>query len=489
MADTAGKIPTPYGDEPKKYIRTFAGDMETLEKGGTPNLAPLAEPPSPGKDEVAPAPKETLKIPTAAPSIQTRAPTPAPLATRTPIPAPAPQPNHVQSAAAIVARSAPLNSLAAPYPILTPKPPLIPGSSLDDSQPEKYIRTFAGDMEILSGGGVPNLTLLKETHPAPSERLVAASPIATTSVISILDSLPKTPLPAPVERPLVTPIQTYEGDFSQRVKETNASTATILAAEQDRGGQPVVEVGPEKTSKSGLVYVISGVTLLIAGITGAYFAYLRYAAVLAPIVLAPTVSAPIFVDEREEISGAGPALLLAVEQSVTRALSPNAVRLLYIASSTTKSVFTSLPLSAPDILLRNVRPEGSMAGVVNVGGNQSPFFILSVLSYGDTFSGMLSWEALMPRVLAALFPSTLQSAVTTSTATTTTIIKPAPAPLASQLAFQDEVVSNHDVRIYRDATGGVVLLYGYWNQSTLVIARSLVAFTEILQRLATSRAP
>src|SRR5687767_4296464 len=28
----------------KKYIRTFAGDMEVLKKGGTPDLAPLLEP-------------------------------------------------------------------------------------------------------------------------------------------------------------------------------------------------------------------------------------------------------------------------------------------------------------------------------------------------------------------------------------------------------------------------------------------------------------
>ena len=54
--------------------------------------------------------------------------------------------------------------------------------------------------------------------------------------------------------------------------------------------------------------------------------------------------------------------------------------------------------------------------------------------------------------------------------------------------FVDEVVRNHDVRVYRDATGKSVLLYGYWNQTTLVIARDVAAFTELLQRLATSRA-
>ena len=57
----------------------------------------------------------------------------------------------------------------------------------------------------------------------------------------------------------------------------------------------------------------------------------------------------------------------------------------------------------------------------------------------------------------------------------------------SVATFHDEVVSNHDVRIYRDAAGKSILLYGYWNQFTLVIARDPAAFTEILGRLATSR--
>lgn len=341
-------------------------------------------------------------------------------------------------------------------------------------------------MEVLQGGGIPNLAPLPAASPDAKARLVAPSPIITTPVISIFHSLPQARPPAPVARPAVTPIKTYESDFSERMKETHASAATVLAAEQDRA-QPAPEVLVEKSSNTGRAYVIAGIILLIAGVGGAYYEYTRYTTVIAPIVLAPTVSAPIFVDEREEISGTGPALLLAMEQSVTRPLAPNAVRLLYIASTTTKSVFSSLPISAPDVLVRNVNVQGSMAGVVNVGGSQSPFFILSVSSYSNTFAGMLSWEVAMPRVLSALFPTTKPSNVLSTTATTT-VIKQTPAAPSILPPFRDEVVSNHDVRVYHDPTGQTVLLYGYWNQTTLVIARNADAFAEILQRLATSRA-
>ncbi|MEK7179793.1 MAG: hypothetical protein AAB689_02070, partial [Patescibacteria group bacterium] len=221
------------------------------------------------------------------------------------------------------------------------------------------------------------------------------------------------------------------------------------------------------------------VLLLVAGGFGAYVAYTRYLTVSAPVVLTENASAPIFVDESEQISGTGTVLLKAVEQSVARPLAPNNIRLLSVASTTAGSVFSALPLSAPDILLRNVNAVGSMAGVVHAGDSQSPFFILSVASYGETFAGMFSWEPRMPRDLKALFPPYPQSSAgTTTTATSTPSTQP---------EFRDEVVSNHDVRIYRDAAGRSVLLYGYWNQTTLVIARNPEAFAEILERLRAAR--
>jgi len=281
------------------------------------------------------------------------------------------------------------------------------------------------------------------------------------------------------------------------MKEEHASTATVLAAEQDAlEGAP--QPAPTQSSHSNLLYVSASILLLIAGIAGAYVAYTHYKTITAPILFAPSASAPIFVDDREKIAGEGPILFQAIGQSVSRPLAPNAVRLLYTASSTegTESVFAALRAPAPDILRRNVRIAGSMAGVVNAGDPQSPFFILSVLSYRDTFSGMLSWEPKIRSDLAALFPP-YQTATSTPTATSTSAtntskknaakpvaVSPKPAPTA----FVDETVANHDVRIYRDAAGKSVILYGYWNQTTLIIARDSSAFIEILQRLATSRA-
>lgn len=345
----------------------------------------------------------------------------------------------------------------------------------DAITPKKYIRTLERDMEVLKSGGKPDLAPLAESHPTPEERLVTASPIPT-QVPDVVT--PPSPEPVAKELPIPeltkpTPIETYASDFSDQIKKENASPITVLAAEQDSKKQVTQISQPAQHSRSGVLYIIiMGVILIIAGGVGIYIAYIHYSKSIAQIILAPNISAPILVDEREQISGTGAVLLQAIEQSVAKQLAPNTVRLLYTTSATTtdNSVFSALQEPAPDILLRNINADGSMAGVINVDGIQSPFFILSVASYSGTFSGMLSWESSMPNDLEDLFPP-----YATSSATSTA-------------SFRDEVVNNHDVRIYRDTAGRGIILYGYWNQATLVIARDLGAFIEILNRLSNSQA-
>lgn len=351
-------------------------------------------------------------------------------------------------------------------------------------EPEKYIRTFSGDMETVQKGGTPDLIAF--TKPATSEEgLVEVSPITPVQNMVPIELPPPPPTSAYVPpSPALAPIETYASDFAEKMKETQASTATVLAAEQDLAPR-LSSTEPEQSSIN-IGYIVAGCALLLLGGGGAYFGYTRYLAVQTPIVVVPTVLAPIFVDEREELSGSGSTLLKAVEKSLAQPLASNKVKLLYVASSSDASIFSSLPLLAPDSLLRNVEARGSMAGIVSLGGSQSPFFILSVSSYSNTFSAMLLWEKTLLRNLGTLFPS-YAVVEREQTSTTTSASATSSTPLVA-IGFRDEVVSNHDVRVYRDISDRTIILYGYWNQKTLIIARDAAAFTEILQRLATSRA-
>ncbi len=367
-------------------------------------------------------------------------------------------------------------------PTLPPPPPPTPAPN--EKMPEKYIRTFANDMSIFQRGGTPGLAPLRTPEPAEPLPIVAVPPSPPTTLpteppisLSAAASVSASP----------SPLKTYSGDFRARVQETQASTATVLAAEQDAAASrpaPAAAETPKKDARN-LWYLVSGVVLLMVGGIGVYIAYSQYLVTTAPVVVAPAAVAPIFVDSREQVSGTGTALMQAIEQSVGKPLAVNTVRLLaYEQSAAGISVFSALGTNAPGILTRNIDAARSMVGVVNTASGQSPFFILSVGSYSATFSGMLSWELAMQSDLSVLYPSYPASVVATSTATST---RSTTAPVSGQqVGFRDEVVSNHDVRIYRDSAGRSILLYGYWNQTTLVIARDPAAFTEILGRLAAS---
>lgn len=375
------------------------------------------------------------------------------------------------------------------------EPPTTPNVAPDgEREPKKYIRTFASDLEMAEKGNTPQPTSLPTTPPPPT--------------------VPPPPPPQPaVVQSKPPPLQTYASDFSDRMKKTQASTATVLAAEQDSLPPPPT-IPPTEPSRVSLSYALVGLALVAASMGGVYLAYLRFTAT-GPVTSPPVVPAPILVDEREELFETGPALTRAIAASVGRPIKTGSIRFLYTASSTDViSVFASLPLLAPDTLLRNISVKGSMAGVVNVGGNQSPFFILSVSAYSNVFSALLSWEPLMPSYLSELFPpfvalnpspeqlissSTTSTTTTATLATTTAVTAIAPEPLAeatstsssptSDGAFFDATIINHDVRVYRDSAEREVFLYGFWNQATLIIARDSVAFAEIVSRLATSRTP
>jgi hypothetical protein len=92
----------------------------------------------------------------------------------------------------------------------------------------------------------------------------------------------------------------------------------------------------------------------------------------------------------------------------------------------------------------------------------------------------------MLRALAPLYPAYATGAVAAAD-TSAPSVTPIVAPPPPDQGFIDLVVANHDTRVYRDGTGRSILVYGYWDQTKLVIARDEAAFTAILERLAAAR--
>ncbi len=355
----------------------------------------------------------------------------------------------------------------------------------------RRIRTLHLDMKALKDGDTAALIDMKSpdiliTHKVSSIPV----PIQSTDMSEKIEQHKNTVHTAHI----VSPIKTYEGDYQQKVEDTGSSMATVLAAQQDAAtGAPHLDISQESsqisspTPLSSILYSIIGVLLLVGGSAGAYFAYSKYIIKNKPIVLAPVVTTPIFVDEREKIADETPeGILQSIIKSLSRPLAQNTVRLMYTdsAKAIDNSIFSALQFPAPSGLLRNINASFSMAGIVSVEDEQTPFFILSVTSYRDTFSKMLVWEATMVRDMNALFSFSSSQSFSQNLSNSNNIDIVSPI----SVVFRDEVVSNIDVRVYRDASGKSMLIYGYWNQSTLIIARNHAAFIEIVGRLATSRA-
>ena len=309
-----------------------------------------------------------------------------------------------------------------------------------------------------------------------------------------------------------SPLHTYTSDFQDTAKGSGASPLSVLAAEQDAHGTPDPEVLKEKSNLVPML--VGGSALIIVGVVSVFIAFqvIHNKPVVPTELFVPSL---IFADERVRISGSGEQLQKELLALRDRPMHTGEVTIAYITYATTTAkgetieqsatggaLIAALGLPAPELVLRNVLPE-STVGVIRAEEETRPFFILRVSSYERTFAGMLSWENTIATDLAFLFPpfthpvtapvpvvdvSATTTATTTQSVGTSTPGDLAPAPRAPFVArFEDEVIENHDVRILRDETGNSVLLYGYKDRQTLLLARNESAFKELLTRLSTAK--
>jgi hypothetical protein len=297
------------------------------------------------------------------------------------------------------------------------------------------------------------------------------------------------------------PFHSYSTDFSDRIDTQHASQFSVLAAEDANAWK-----APATKKKLNLLPIIAGVVLVAAGGGGVFAAY-HFLSQAAPIATAPSVPSLIVPDEKVVLTGSGSTLLKALANQAGQSLPSDEVLLTYTTQATTTkqgvietpesggALITALNLPAPDILIRNIDPS-SMVGVVNAGTQTRAFFILRVLSYERTFAGMLAWEPTIGRDLVLLYPSypapppvqVIQPVVATTTATTTPVVV-APVQTLPQLPpqFVDEVVDNHNARALKDSEGRTIIIYGYADPQTLIIARDEAAFTLLIGRLQASQ--
>lgn len=311
--------------------------------------------------------------------------------------------------------------------------------------------------------------------------------------------------PARTTGPAPDTFHTYTTDFANRIDSSKASAFSVLAAEQDAAPArlPVAPVRSGRPLKT-ILALGTGVVLLVLAGGGVFLTYQFVTTMRNTPIASLTVPSIVFADEYRQLEGSGSVLMQALAAAGNGALVPGNVLVTYLltdgAGDDGKLVrqpaggaafMRALMVPAPDILLRNIADE-STVGVIDAGSQTRPFFALRVDSYERTYAGMLTWEPLMARDLSLLYPLYPEEQVetvvpaATSTATTTastTVVTTIQPQAIARTRFEDAIVANHDVRVLRDTAGKALMLYGYADKRTLLIARDEAAFEALLARL------
>lgn len=89
------------------------------------------------------------------------------------------------------------------------------------------------------------------------------------------------------------------------------------------------------------------------------------------------------------------------------------------------------------------------------------FLIFKANDYHTAFAGMLSWEQSMVEDIGPLFGAAIGGAA----------------------GFADQVVQNRDTRVFSDANGAELLVWGFADQETIIIASDTDSFSQLLGRL------
>lgn len=281
-------------------------------------------------------------------------------------------------------------------------------------------------------------------------------------------------------------LHTFKSDFADHIDKQQATTFSVLAAQGDAPDTRKASPQPVKLKTKNTVNIpvlLSAVALIVVGIAalgGTYWFVAMRSHVAAPFA----VPSLIFADKKVELPADAPSLAQAITQVAQEPSAHGDITVTYlVTTSNGKQGIIKTPqpggalikqvfIGAPDILLRNI-DDSSTAGVINAGAASAPFFIVHTSSYERTFAGMLGWEPTIGTNLAALYPAPATAPVGTSTA---------PRIVAAP-HFSDAIVANHDVRVLKDGNGQTILLYGYRDKQTLIIAKDEAAFSAILVRL------
>lgn len=400
--------------------------------------------------------------------------------------------------------SAPSKNLLEDTPAITPLPPI-----------EKSI------------GSIP----LKDiTTPKWSSRQTSPAnpPTKTLGTVPIPSTENKFDLP---ENPELKRLRTYESDVAEIMANKGISRASIAIAENKKAeeeaqiqqqvpveqNQPQTEnyrksepsVSKHNVSKGILIFI--SLTFIIVGIGGAYYLYSK--SVFGPrssilgIPVGPSGTNIIPADSKTtlNISSMDPnAIVAVIRREWEKTQNPDSIHELIITDGenrvTGPRMVEFMDIDAPDILKRSLTDDWMLGIHTDISGNKDLFVIATTNFFQNAFAGMFQWESVMADDLklflsSGMFQGIVNAPVATSTITvsgTNVSVPTSKQPTIGDSVdpyftlrgqFEDRIIMNKDVRVFRTSQGKILFFYSFVDNATIVIASREQTLTKILDRL------
>ncbi|MCR4281246.1 MAG: hypothetical protein NUV88_02870 [Candidatus Kaiserbacteria bacterium] len=322
-----------------------------------------------------------------------------------------------------------------------------------------------------------------------------------------LKSAPVQPAPEKVARPestadqktetkkeeelLITPIHTLKDDLQSAVRNTKMSLVHAVALEEEkRRRQEKMDVGGQKEKPRNVAGIVLGIFVLIVLVAGGTYSVYSIKQKTAPASGA-LQDTPLFFSDKtvpfslESSSGTDLKRTLAQALNAPKSSLGAIMRIMPVVVGTdasgaqTQRVATieeflkAIAAQTPPDLIRAFQGN-FLLGIHTHTSKNTAILVIPVSSYERAFAGMLAWEAGLNEGLAPIF----------------TPVPPLTVDAGGLLVnrkFEDSVAENFNVRVLKDDSGEVKMMYSFPTRNILVIVENPEAFTEVLGRLRAAR--
>lgn len=283
-------------------------------------------------------------------------------------------------------------------------------------------------------------------------------------------------------------LRTFQGDMASMLEDNKVSMTTVLRAEEkrrrDKGetastGEEILTTEAAKKRKKVFIGAGALVILGIILVGIAFFLQTPEGTEILTPTITPTVSL-IASDQTNTITLSKKTHDEFIKTTLARrrtvSLSLGKVEEIKFVNNkgeplTSSEFFTIIAPTLPTPFLRLLEPQ-YFFGLVQTGYRDT-FLISQTKSFNAAWSGLLDWETSMLTDLG-------ESMIRLDSPAFKAVTKQGPPVTKS---FTDELYENRDVRVLRDTSGNIVLLYSLIDRTTIIIANSQLSFKEALDRL------